>query len=204
MPNTTNHNVPLPTVGASADTWGGENNDAHQAWDTLTSGAQNTILGRVASGSGPMTQLTTAQVRDAITNFTGDAGSGGVKGMVPAPAAGDGASGKALMASGGWGYPGARAIGRFNGTTGATVNARGVSVSRTGVGQYNVTLSPVMADANYIVDVPVETILYRSSLPAIKSKTASGFTVELTRTVYNSPSSDFFDPEFLSVIVYVV
>lgn len=66
MPNTTNHNVPLPTVGASADTWGGENNDAHQSWDTLTSGAQNTILGRVAVGSGPMTQLTGAQVATAI------------------------------------------------------------------------------------------------------------------------------------------
>lgn len=66
MPNTTNHNVPLPTVGASADTWGGENNSAHQAWDTLTSGAQNTILGRVASGSGPMKALTAAEAATAV------------------------------------------------------------------------------------------------------------------------------------------
>ena len=38
--------------------------------------------------------------------MTGDAGSGGVKGLVPAPAAGDAAAGKFLGAGGGWSVPG--------------------------------------------------------------------------------------------------
>jgi hypothetical protein len=37
--------------------------------------------------------------------FTGDTGAGGAIGTVPAPAAGDGLAGKALLAGGGWGNP---------------------------------------------------------------------------------------------------
>jgi len=40
-----------------------------------------------------------------LVPFTGDAGAGGTKGGVPAPAAGDGAAGKFLKASGGWAVP---------------------------------------------------------------------------------------------------
>lgn len=40
-----------------------------------------------------------------INNFTGDAGAGGLKGAVPAPAAGDAAAGKFLSAGGGWAAP---------------------------------------------------------------------------------------------------
>lgn len=41
----------------------------------------------------------------AINNFTGDSGSGGAKGTVPAPAAGDAAAGKFLKADGTWAAP---------------------------------------------------------------------------------------------------
>jgi hypothetical protein len=41
----------------------------------------------------------------AISNFTGDSGSGGAKGAVPAPAAGDAAAGKFLKADGAWTAP---------------------------------------------------------------------------------------------------
>jgi hypothetical protein len=41
----------------------------------------------------------------AINNFGGDAGAGGTKGTVPAPAAGDAAAGKYLAAGGGWNIP---------------------------------------------------------------------------------------------------
>lgn len=39
----------------------------------------------------------------AISNFVGDFGAGGIRGAVPAPAAGDAAANKFLRASGGWG-----------------------------------------------------------------------------------------------------
>jgi hypothetical protein len=41
----------------------------------------------------------------AISNFVGDSGSGGVKGAVPAPGAGDTASAKFLKADGSWAVP---------------------------------------------------------------------------------------------------
>lgn len=41
----------------------------------------------------------------AISNFTGDSGSGGAKGAVPAPASGDAAAGKFLKADGSWAVP---------------------------------------------------------------------------------------------------
>jgi len=47
------------------------------------------------------TALTNALAR-IYTVFVGDSGSGGVKGLVPAPAAGDAAANKFLKASGGW------------------------------------------------------------------------------------------------------
>lgn len=202
MPNTTNHNVLLPTVGASADTWGGENNNAHQAWDTLTSGAQNTILGRVASGSGPMTQLTSAQATSALTAVVGDSGSGGTKGLVPAPAAGDAAAGKVLTAGGVWAVVSKiKAMGRFVGASGATVVANGVSVSRTGLGTYNVTLSPAMADTNYFIQCDVEDAGLSNFLPGITSKTSSGFTVS---TFHNVPSFAQYDPAFFNIVILAV
>lgn len=41
----------------------------------------------------------------AINDFTGDSGTGGLKGAVPAPASGDAASGKFLKANGSWAVP---------------------------------------------------------------------------------------------------
>jgi hypothetical protein len=43
---------------------------------------------------------------DDVPDFVGDSGAGGTKGLVPAPAAGDGAAGKALKADGTWGVVG--------------------------------------------------------------------------------------------------
>ena len=61
------------------------------------------VIGRAAgAGAGVPTALTGAQVTAIANAFTGDSGSGGVKGLVPAPAAGDAAANKVLGASGGW------------------------------------------------------------------------------------------------------
>lgn len=61
--------------------------------------------GRVTAGLGDPEDLTIAQATGLLNNFTGDAGSGGIKGLVPGPAAGDTAAGKFLSAIGGWGIP---------------------------------------------------------------------------------------------------
>lgn len=65
--------------------------------------AQSTIKGRAAAaGTGDPTDLTAAQATAILSAMVGDSGAGGTKGLVPAPAAGDGAARKLLDASGLW------------------------------------------------------------------------------------------------------
>lgn len=63
------------------------------------------FLGRSTSGTGNVEALTAAQVMDLLPDFTGDSGSGGIPGRVPAPAAGDAAANKFLKANGAWAAP---------------------------------------------------------------------------------------------------
>ncbi len=64
---------------------------------------QNFVLAGPTSGSGSCTFR--ALVAADYPTFIGDAGSGGVAGAVPAPGAGDAASGKYLSAGGNWSTP---------------------------------------------------------------------------------------------------
>jgi len=66
----------------------------------LANMANATIKGRLTSGTGDPEDLTGAQANTILPAFTGDSGTGGVKGLVPAPAAGDGAAKKVLFADG--------------------------------------------------------------------------------------------------------
>lgn len=65
--------------------------------------AQATIIGRASgAGTGVPTALSGTQATVILDAFTGDSGSGGVKGLVPAPSAGDAAANKVLGADGTW------------------------------------------------------------------------------------------------------
>lgn len=68
--------------------------------DLLAEGATNILWGSISGTLSNQTDLN-AQLQD----FIGDTGSGGTKGMVPAPASGDGASSKFLKADGTWSVP---------------------------------------------------------------------------------------------------
>jgi hypothetical protein len=68
--------------------------------------AQATIKGRAAgAGTGDPTDLTATQATAILNAVVGDSGSGGTKGLVPAPAAGDSAAGKFLDAAGAFSVP---------------------------------------------------------------------------------------------------
>ena len=58
-----------------------------------------------ATGAGAFSERTPAQVTAALDAVVGDSGSGGTKGLVPAPGAGDTAAGKFLKANGLWDIP---------------------------------------------------------------------------------------------------
>jgi hypothetical protein len=62
--------------------------------------ATQTIKGRTTAGSGDPEDLTAAQATAILDNLVGDSGSGGTKGLAPAPAAGDTAANKFLKADG--------------------------------------------------------------------------------------------------------
>jgi hypothetical protein len=64
--------------------------------------AATTIKGNNTAGSAAPLDLTATQVTAMLNNMLGDSGSGGTKGLVPAPASGDAAAGKYLKADGTW------------------------------------------------------------------------------------------------------
>ncbi len=68
--------------------------------------AQATVKGRAAgAGTGDPVDLTPAQATAILANCVGDAGSGGTKGLVPPPGAGDAAVGRYLKADCTWAVP---------------------------------------------------------------------------------------------------
>lgn len=121
----------------------------------LANMATQTIKGRTTAGSGAPEDLTATQATAILDPFTGDSGSGGVKGLVPAPASGDAAAGKVLTAAGSWGYD-VDCKGTFNGTTGATLGtARNITCTRNGTGDYTFTI-PTQANAFYTILICVQ------------------------------------------------
>lgn len=67
--------------------------------------ATQTIKGRTTAGTGDPEDLSATQATAILNNMVGDSGSGGTKGLVPAPSAGDAAAAKFLKADGSWAVP---------------------------------------------------------------------------------------------------
>ncbi len=71
----------------------------------LANMATATFKGRTTGGTGDPEDLTATQATALLNAVVGDAGSGGTKGLVPAPAAGDAAANRFLKADGTWTVP---------------------------------------------------------------------------------------------------
>lgn len=120
----------------------------------LANMATQTFKGRTTGGTGDPEDLTATQATAILNNFVGDSGSGGTKGLVPAPAAGDAAASKFLKADGTWAAPSGsgdvvgpasatdNAIARFDTTTGKLIQNSVVTIADStgnmaGVGTLN-------------------------------------------------------------------
>jgi hypothetical protein len=68
--------------------------------------AAHTFKGNNTGSSAAPSDLTATQLTAELNAFVGDSGSGGTKGLVPAPASGDAAAGRVLKADGTWGAAG--------------------------------------------------------------------------------------------------
>lgn len=71
--------------------------------------ATASFLGRNTAGTGNVEVLSATTSTAILNGMVGDSGSGGTKGLVPAPASGDAAAGKYLKADGTWAAPTAAA-----------------------------------------------------------------------------------------------
>ena len=105
----------LPTVGASADAWGGLINDAFTTQDTQLASPANTFKGNNTGSTAASINLTVTQATAMLNPFVGDSGSGGVKGLAPATVAGD--KRKVLTGAGTWQSGYGRAFGCIITTT---------------------------------------------------------------------------------------
>lgn len=94
----------------------------------LATVATATFKGRTTAGTGNVEDLTATQATALLNNMVGDTGSGGTKGLVPAPAAGD--STKFLKGDGTWGAP--AGSGDFSSNTSTSVDGEVVLFSGTG------------------------------------------------------------------------
>ncbi len=88
----------------------------------LANMATQTIKGRTTGGTGDPEDLTATQATAILNSFVGDSGSGGTKGLVPAPAAGDAT--KVLTGNGTWSAAGSGTV-----TTVSVVSANGLAGS---------------------------------------------------------------------------
>ena len=90
----------------------------------------HTIKGNNTAAPANAVDLTDAQAAAELPAFVGDSGSGGTKGSVPAPAAGDAAAGKFLAAGGGWSVP----SGGGNVSTSGSISTGALGIWASGTG----------------------------------------------------------------------
>lgn len=122
----------------------------------LANMAQATIKGRASgAGTGDPTDLTATQATAILNAVVGDSGSGGTKGLVPAPGVGDTAAGKFLKADGTFAVPAGAGdvtgqassvdseLALFSGTGGKTIKrATGSGLVKATSGVYGTVTAP--------------------------------------------------------------
>jgi hypothetical protein len=81
----------------------------------LANMADATIKGNNSGSTGDALDLTVTEVTAMLNDLVGDSGSGGTKGLAPAPASGDTAAGKFLKADGSWSVPAGTGISALTG-----------------------------------------------------------------------------------------
>lgn len=158
----------------------------------LANMATATLKGRTTAGTGAPEDLTATQATALINAMVGDSGSGGTKGLVPAPATGDAV--KYLRGDATWASP-IYAQGVFTGSTGATVKARGVTCVRNALGDYTFTFSPALPDSDYIMIPSFQDV----SIVTYTVQTKNTTTLRIT--TINPPSTALDPAQVLITII---
>lgn len=199
----------VPTVGGDEDVWGAENN---AKWATaradllaLSTTPANSLKGNNTGAPQGVDDLTTAQVAAMLPAVVGDTGTGGTKGLVPAPAAGDAAGEKYLNADGTWGVPRPFAFAKINGSTGAIVKGVNVTSVSKATGTYDVLLTTAAADADYTIQATARIASASGTATASVDETVAPTTTTFrvrTHTLTTAPAITLADAAFLYVTVW--
>jgi hypothetical protein len=112
----------------------------------------------------------------AISNFTGDSGSGGAKGAVPAPASGDSSAGKFLKADGTWAIP--------PGTSSGSVTSVGLTVPAF----LGISGSPVTTSGTLAVSLSGTALPVANGGTGATASTGSGNVVLATSPALVTPA----------------
>lgn len=129
--------LPIPTIASNAVTN-----------PKLARMAANTLKGNNTGGTANAGDLTATQVTAMLDPMVGDSGSGGMQGLVPAPAPGAAAGGQYLSADGTWSVPPSSGITQLAGdvTAGPGSGSQAATLAETGV------IAGSYASANITVD----------------------------------------------------
>lgn len=106
----------------------------------LASMGNATFKCRTTAGTGAPENCTAAQSTALLNAMVGDSGSGGTKGLVPAPASGDAAAGKVLSAGGTW-------------TVGGTITSAALSMPAI----FSVGGSPITSSGTFAVTLATQS-----------------------------------------------
>lgn len=145
-----------------------------------------TFKGRTTAGTGAPEDLTATQATALLNNLVGDSGSGGTKGLAPAPSAGDAAALKFLKADGTWSVPAGAGdvtgqassvdseISLFSGTGGKTIKrATGTGIAHVTSGVYSAS-TIVNADVSSSAAIVASKIAF--TVPTIQRFTTGSGT----------------------------
>lgn len=99
---------------------------------SLAAISDQTLLVNLSGGSAAPSEHNISELTPYFNAFGGDFGSGGAKGLVPAPLAGDAAAGKVLYADGTWAVPPGASAGEAN-TASNLGSGTGLYASKSGV-----------------------------------------------------------------------
>lgn len=174
--------VPAPGAGdAAANAF----LKADGSWTTPTGDSPmsaGTFLANATGGTALPTPINGTQATAILTAFVGDSGSGGTKGLVPAPAPGDAAANKFLNAAGGWSAPGGGSGGV---PTGGTTGQALVKLSNT---NFDTGWAPIsgtgtvtsVASGAGLSGGPITTTGTLNSIITVNAQTSTTYTVQST------------------------